>query len=140
MSVKPTASERSAERVAEVATGSIRSEDKSRRTCYLCHQVCHMRKLCPLNSQGSKGATEQVAVCQEVSSVDKKTKTCSHNLSAPGTLELRCGCQMPYVGCLSESVSSQIVACLLLQVKSMVTWYPCFVTLAVPLQSCVMDW
>jgi len=48
--MKLTASECPAERVAEATTSSVRSEDKSRRTCYLCHQVGHMRKQCPFLS------------------------------------------------------------------------------------------
>jgi len=107
--MKPTTSERPAERVVETTTSSERSEDKSRRTCYLCHQVGHMRKQCPLYRQGSKGSTERMAMCQEIPSADKKSKTCSHDLLVPGTLELRCGCQMPYVGCLSENASSEPV-------------------------------
>ena len=105
--LKPIVSERAAERVDETTTTSnVRSDDKSRRTCYLCHQTGHMRKQCPFNRQGTKGSTstEKVAVCQEIPSADKRT--CSHDLLASGMLQLRCGCQLPYVGCLSESAST----------------------------------
>jgi len=38
-------------------------------------------------------------------------ETCRHDLLVPGTLQLRCDCQLPYVGCLSENASKEPVDC-----------------------------
>jgi len=90
------------EKMNETTTSNKGSADKSQRTCYHCRQTGHMSKQCPYR-QGTKGSssTEKVAVCQEIPLSDKKT--CSHDLLAPATLQLGCGCQLPYVGCLSEN-------------------------------------
>jgi len=83
----------------------------SRHACFHCHQTGHIRKHCALYRQKSEGSasTEKIAACQEVQIAD--SETCSHDLLVPGTLQLRCGCQLPYVGCLSESASKEPADC-----------------------------
>jgi len=77
-----------------------RSEDRNGPVCYLCKQVGHVRKYCHLNRQGSKGITrtENTSMCLEV-----PERGCNHNFLTPGNLELRCGCQMLYMGRFSEN-------------------------------------
>jgi len=77
-----------------------KGEGKSGPVCYLCKQVGYVRKNCRHNRQDSKGntRTENLAGCQEFAEGG-----CNHALMTPGNLELRCGCQLPYVECLSEN-------------------------------------
>jgi len=119
MSVKPTVSERSVERVAEAATGSMRSEDKSRRTCYLCQQVGHMRKQCPLNRQGSKGATEQWRCVNKSHLLIRRRKpvATTYQLQERYSYGVAAKCRTSDVSVRACPVSPQIFACLLLQVR-----------------------
>ena len=59
-------------------------------------------------SKGST-ATEKIAACQVVPIADGETRR--HDLLVPGTLQLRCSCQLPYLGCLSENASKEPVDC-----------------------------
>jgi len=97
-SYKPySGSDRTTGKTAEDKQSQNKAEangDKTQRVCYLCHQPGHIRKNCRLNQRSSRGSADVVAACSDAFS-------CDHDLSVPGTLQLRCGCLMPFVGCLS---------------------------------------
>jgi len=74
--------------------------------CYLCHQPGHIRRNCHLNKRSSKGSADVLGACS-----DCDASSCEHDLSAPGMLQLRCGCLVPFVGCLSVGAVSGCIDC-----------------------------
>jgi len=93
---RPQQEARESDNVSDRRGGHLQSE----RVCYSCGQPGHIRKDCkrkPARS-GSSNRTNFASSCR-VLSVDKSD--CHHDIAVEGTLDLRCGCKLPYVGCLA---------------------------------------
>ena len=81
---------------------SSRNSDQTvERVCYQCGKHGHLRRNCPSrqSSSGNRNRLDAVTSCEVVPSENKSG--CQHAPSSSGVLKLECGCELPYVGCLT---------------------------------------
>ena len=84
---------------------SSSQEAEGERVCYSCGKSGHIRRFCPqrkpdgANGRGRDNRLDTVASCQVVD--DERRCSRTHESESGGTLKLQCGCELPYVGCLT---------------------------------------
>jgi len=77
------------------------ADSKEGRVCYYCGKPDHIKRFCPqLKAEKRSGSqVDTASSCQVVS--DSHKGSCTHLANDCGCLKLECGCELPFVGCLT---------------------------------------
>ena len=77
------------------------AEGKEERVCYHCGKLGHIKRFCPQlkSEKRNNSRVDMASSCQVVSGRHKCS--CKHLADDSGSLKLECGCELPFVGCLT---------------------------------------